>query len=204
MRCARRARAADAGVVKLEAVSRKEPLLAASTVADLTSQIAQVRENPTVPYDVAKDMSLDDIGQAMAATRAALVGAIEAAPDAAFEAQPENSEGEEVWSVGQIVGHCNGSLVNIGGQALKAAGLDLGEPPEALVAAAEEKIMSREDALAAARVVNTDDFIALLSDDENLDKTMTHDFFGVMSGRSWLYFAAMHEAEHVSQIKSLG
>jgi len=177
--------------------------MAATTLEDLTTQISQVREKPGLPYEVGKELSLDDIRQTMATTRAALVAAIEAAPDSAFEPQPDNDEGEEVWSVGPIIAHCNSSMMGIGGGAAKAAGLDLGDPPEALAAASESRVMGREEALAAARVVNPDDFFAMIPDDDKLDAESPHDFFGPMSGRTWLYFMAMHEAEHVAQVKAL-
>ena len=170
----------------------------------LASQIAAVRENPTIPYEEGKKLSLSDIGESMAATRAALAAAVENASDSAFEAQPANEEGEEVWSVGQIVGHCNGALLGIGGSAIGLIGIDLGPPPAELQATSESKIMSRDEALAAVNAVDTREFFAMIPDDENLDTTDTHDFFGTVSGRSWLYFMAMHEAEHVEQIKSLG
>ncbi len=178
--------------------------MAEITVDELQAQIGELRSNPTLAYDKGKDRSLAEIRQAMASTRAALVDAIENAPDAAFEEQPANDEGEEVWSVGPIVAHCNGSLLGIGGEALKLIELDAGEPPESLAAAAESKIMSRAEALAAASVVATDDFFEMIPDDENLDNSSEHDFFGTMTGRTWLYFMAMHEAEHVAQVKALG
>lgn len=178
--------------------------MAATTVEDLTGQIARVRENPGLPYEIGKDKSLDDLRQSMASARAALIAAIDAAPDSAFDEQPTAEDGEEVWSVGQIVGHCNDALLNIGGEALKLMEIELGEPPENLVAASEAKIMSREEAKSAAEVVAIGDFFAMLPDDDKLDNSTAHDFFGTMTGRSWLYFMAMHEAEHVAQIKALG
>lgn len=167
-------------------------------------QISQVRSNPGIPYEVAKDKSLDEIRQSMSQTRAALISAIQAASDSAFTEQPDNADGEEVWSVGPIVAHCNSSLLNIGKAAIDLIGIDLGEPPASLVAASESKVMSRQEALAAAQVVELDDFFAAIPDDESLDNTAEHDFFGTMNARSWLHFMAMHEAEHVAQIKSLG
>jgi len=178
--------------------------LTAVAVEVLSKQVAEVRENPGLPYEASKNLSLSDIAETMAATRAALVSAVEAAPDSAFGEQPANADGDEVWSVGQIVGHCNGSLLGIGSEALKLLGVDAGDPPEVLVATSEPKIMTREEALAAASVVDTGEFFSMIADDDNLDATGSHDFFGSVSGRSWLYFMAMHEGEHVVQIQSLG
>ena len=178
--------------------------MTAVSVEVLAGQVAAIRENPTIAYDESKNLSLSDIGETMAATRAALVEAVENASDSAFEAQPENEAGEEVWSVGQIVGHCNGALLGIGGSAIGLIGVDLGDPPADLQAVSEPKVMSRDEALAAVNVADTAQFFAMIPDDENLDNSETHDFFGPMSGRAWLYFAAMHEAEHVNQIKALG
>lgn len=178
--------------------------MAAVTVNELMTQIADVREHPNLPYEKGKDLRLDELRVAMAATRAALVEAITNASDSAFEAQPPNADGEEVWSVGQIVAHCNSSMMGIGGETLKLIELDAGEPPESLAAASVSKVMNREEALAAANAVATDDFFAMIPDNEKLDNSTTHDFFGTMNGRSWLYFMAMHESEHVAQIRALG
>lgn len=176
----------------------------AVTVNDLRDQIAQIRSQPTLAYEKGQHCSLDELRQAMSDTRLALVAAIRSASDSAFEPQPANDEGDEVWSVGPIVAHCNGAMMNIGGQALTQMGVEAGEPPAALAAAAESRVMSRDEAIASATVIDTDDFFAMIPDDERLDKAADHDFFGTMTGRTWLYFMAMHEAEHIGQIESLG
>ncbi len=177
--------------------------MTAVAVEELSKQVAQVRDNPGLPYEASKNLSLGDIAETMAATRTALAAAVESAPDSAFEEQPANAEGEEVWSVGQIVGHCNSALLSIGGEALKLIGIEAGEPPETLVAHSESKIMSRDEAVAAANAVDTNEFFAMIPDDGKLDETGSHDFFGNVSGRSWLYFMAMHEGEHVVQVRAL-
>lgn len=177
--------------------------MTAVSVDVLAEQVAAVRENPSLPYEKGKDLSLNDIADSVSGARSALISAIERAPDSAFDPQPNNADGEEVWSVGPIVAHCNGAMMGIGGSAVELMGLDLGDPPADLQAAAESKVMTRDEALAAATVINPSEFFAMIPDDDKLDKTETHDFFGTVSGRSWLYFVAMHEAEHVKQIEAL-
>ncbi|CAN5476792.1 hypothetical protein BH23CHL2_BH23CHL2_30340 [soil metagenome] len=64
--------------------------------------------------------------------------------------------------------------------------------------------MSRDEGLSWARAPSIEDFYALTPECADLDKTDTVKVFGTVSGRSRLYFTALHEVEHVEQIKSLG
>ncbi len=175
----------------------------APTVDQLAQQVARVRSEPGLPYELGKSVSLADLRAASNQTRAALVAAVAAAPESAFESQPTGEDGEDVWSVGEIVGHCNGAALGIGGSALKLIGVEAGDPPAAVQSASEPQVMTRSRAQEAAEAVKFDDFYSLIPEDADLDAAETHDFFGTMSARSWLYFMSMHEAEHVAQIEAL-
>jgi hypothetical protein len=128
---------------------------------------------------------------------------VDAAPDAAFAPQAANGEGEQNWSIGEIIGHANGTALGIGGTAMALVGAEMGEPPAALQSTSEPRVMDRAEASAAARAVDYTDLFGGLADDETLDNTEQHNFFGTMSARTWLYFMAMHEADHVNQIRDL-
>ena len=178
--------------------------MTAVPVDKLIVQISQVRQNPSIPYSEGKGLSLEDLHETLTSVRTALNEAIDAAPESAFSVQPINADGEEVWSVGQIVGHCNSAFISIGNNALQHVGASFDDPPDELSASAEIRMMDRAEASAAANSASVDDFLARIPDDTDLDVTSDYDFFGTMSCRAWIYFIALHEAEHVEQIRSLG
>jgi hypothetical protein len=177
--------------------------LAIPTMEQLVAQIGQVRENPSIPREASEGMNLEELRRTMSTIRSALVDAVAAAPDAAFEAQPANAEGEEVWGVGEILGHCNASAFNIGSSALSVMDVEAGEPPEPLRSWSESRVMTRDDARQAAEVAAPGAIYDLVPDGANLEAANESDFFGTMPARAWLYFMAMHEAEHVAQVKAL-
>lgn len=178
--------------------------MTAVPVDKLIVQISQVRHNPSIPYSEGKDLSLGDLRDTLSSVRSELIEAISAAPDHAFTDQPENAVGEEVWSAGQIVGHCNSAFISIGNSALQHIGASFDDPPDELSANAEIQVMSRDEALAAANTASVADFLTRIPADADLDATKDYDFFGTMSCRAWIYFVALHEAEHVEQIRAFG
>ncbi|MEZ4569298.1 MAG: DinB family protein [Thermomicrobiales bacterium] len=178
--------------------------MAAVSVEELYAQVNRVRENPNLPQQNGNELSHDDLRQTVKGARSALISAIKKAPDGAFAPQPDNDEGEEVWSIGEIVGHCNEALISIGSGAQELIGVDAGDPPAGLRSTSGPRTMSREEALQAANAFDADEYFEMIPDDERLDNASEHDFFGTMSARAWLYFIAMHESDHIYQIRSLG
>ncbi len=177
--------------------------MSAVTVDQLLEQVRRIREEPGLAFEESSNMSLEQVPDALESVRASLIAAVDAAPDSAFAPQPANGEGEAYWSVGEVVGHSNGTALGIGANLFQLSGHAPVEPPAALANSSEPRPMTRAEARQAARAVNYRELFGGLTDDSKLDATEEHNFFGTMSGRSWLYFIAMHEADHVNQIREL-
>lgn len=177
--------------------------MAARTSADLDAIAKQLlARQPVSLDDESRGLSRADLNELAANGRTELRAQIERAPDSAFEAQAA-VDGQEVWSIGEIIGHCNTSAWNIGGRPFQLFGSELGDPPAALAAYSDVRIRSRAESLEAVEAFDVDDYFARIPADADLEITSENDFFGTMTPRAWLFFLAVHEADHIGQIGDL-
>lgn len=172
-----------------------------STELDAIAKRLLARQ-PVSLNDESQGMSRAELYELVASGRAELRAEIERAPEGAFAAQPAPDD-QEVWSVGEIIGHCNASAWNIGGRPFQLLGSELGEAPGALAAHSDVRVRSRAEALEAVEAFDTDAYFARIPADADLEITSENDFFGTMTPRAWLFFLAVHEADHIGQIGEL-
>jgi hypothetical protein len=177
--------------------------MAARTSTELDAIAKQLlARQPVSLNDESRGLSRDELCELVVSGRADLRSQIELAPDSAFEAQAAQA-GQEVWSIGEIIGHCNTSAWNIGGRPLQLLDLELGDPPAALAAQSDVRLRSRAESLEAVGAFDVNAYFARIPTDADLEIESHNDFFGTMTPRAWLFFLAVHEADHIGQIGDL-
>jgi hypothetical protein len=152
--------------------------------------------------DESRGLSRNELCELVVSGRAELRSQVERASDSAFEAQATEND-QEVWSIGEIIGHCNTSAWNIGNRPFLLLDLELGEPPPALAAQSDVRLRSRAESLEAVDAFDVKAYFARIPADADLEIESHNDFFGTMTPRAWLFFLAVHEADHISQIGNL-
>lgn len=158
-------------------------------------------DRTTTLSTAAADHSLDDLVDSVRAVRRMVEGTLESLPATAFEAQ-EAPEGSENWSAGQVLSHVS----NIQSGVLQGVRTMLEMEP---VAPAPEHDMaaqpSQDEAQAILAQMNQtlDAFIAGIPAGADLDQTAEHPRFGDMSTRGWLLLMALHEGDHINQLRAL-
>lgn len=147
------------------------------------------------------DYELDELASSVHAVRRMMGSTLESLPDAAFASQPP-AEGEAAWSAGQIIAHLANSQASMTSQTRSL--LDM-PAPESSDRHDLERLPSRDDALAILAQINTgfDAFIAEVPADADLAKAAPHQRFGEMSGKGWMMLMALHESDHLRQVRAL-
>jgi hypothetical protein len=144
--------------------------------------------------------TLDEMTGAVRALRRMMASALESSPESAFAAQPA-ADGEAGWAAGQVIAHIANSQVSmigavrslLGMPAVDGARRDLDQLPD------------RDEALAtlAETSQSFDEFVSGIPADADLAKTMTHERFGEMSTNGWMMLIALHEGDHLRQVRAL-
>ena len=164
----------------------------------------QVRAQETTLAAAAEPYELDDIAAMIVGTRATLRGQIAELPDAAFEPQAADAEGNDVWSAGEIITHCNSALVSIGGRAFGLLDVTWEDADGAVAEYTEVRPLDRAGALAALDAVDLDAFLATVPADADLTVVgEPNPRFGEVPAKGWLMFIAIHEADHVGQYQEM-
>jgi hypothetical protein len=145
---------------------------------------------------------MDEMIASVRALRRMLRSTLESAPDAAFAAQPP-ADGEDAWAAGQIVAHLANSQASMSG-----AVRTLLEMPASSNGARRDVdaiLPSRDEALAILDTIKTDfdTFVAEIPANADTTRTMTHARFGDMSGKGWMLLMALHEGDHLRQVRAL-
>jgi hypothetical protein len=164
----------------------------------------QVRAQQLTLADAAEPYSLDDIAAMIVATRATLREQLTELPDAAFEPQAADSDGNAVWSAGEVITHCNSALMSIGGRAFGLLDVTWEDADGTLSEFTEIRPLDREGALAAVDAADLDAFLATIPDGADLTVVgEPNPRFGVVPAKGWLMFVAIHEADHVGQYQEM-
>ncbi len=152
--------------------------------------------------------SIPELKQAIVDVRSATRGQVEGLPSSAFAEQADDSEGNEVWSAGELICHVTSAFWFIGGRALELADIENPGPGEAVSPFLGEtpKVLSKQETidLLDAGDQATELYLSWIPDDADLSASADTEFFGEMSAKSWLMFVSVHEADHVRQLESLG
>ena len=153
--------------------------------------------------EASQGMTLDQLTNQAAQMRRELIAVTKTLPDAAFEPQSVDAGGNEVWSAGEIVTHCNFVLMRFAERGAALAGMETPTWSDELTASGEQRVLDKASAIAAAELVDHDDWFATIPADVDLENSDTSPALGKVSPRVWLHFMAVHEANHVEQLEEL-
>ncbi|RIK45587.1 MAG: hypothetical protein DCC58_05990 [Chloroflexi bacterium] len=170
------------------------------------ARAAVFRRRESTIDDEARRYTLRDWEHTLRHYTAAARATVERLPESAFQPQPDDPEGNPVWSAGQIVGHLFEAQVNIFFRAIRqAAGIDAAREATELTTAPLTTHTDREDALAILTAAD-DDIDALFAHlNIGIDLTAQHDIepFGQIGIGGLLMFAAIHAEDHATQLGEL-
>lgn len=149
--------------------------------------------------------TLADLLETALAVRIQLDTALTAVPDGGFTEQPNDAEGNAVWSAGQVVSHLSQALINMGVRTLDLSGVEHGGPDPALQAWAGTQLLDRTQSEAALRIgtQQIERLYALVPPDADFDKRVEHPTFGAVGVKGWLFLLPLHESSHVTQLRQI-
>ena len=143
------------------------------------------------------------------ATRAAIRSTLQELPGDAFEPQPDDPDGNENWSAGQVVSHICEARVRFDhyGVLRQMAGLPELPPSEGWSEyIGGPKLLNRSQALEALDLLEReyDDLANAIPDDADYTERVELPPFGTMGFRGILLQSLLHEHLHEEQLRDLG
>lgn len=154
---------------------------------------------------VAGRYSLPVLGKTMTTMIDAIAGVTRELPEVAFQAQPDDIDGSDVWSAGEIISH----LAEMEVAALPfwelASGRTLPDPPPTLVRAIRAAPATRDDCceiIEAIRDHNVATFAAI-ADTCTGEERAVHFAIGRVSVKEAILGSSLHLADHYHQLRSL-
>lgn len=151
--------------------------------------------------EAGQELALADLKETVLHIRGQMRAELDTLSDAAFERQPDDDEGREVWSAGQIISHICAAQAGMSpkvAQLLELESVEQTTVPETAIPDRSESIQALEQATSILRdVVNT------VPDELDVVRTFEHERFGTLGVRGWLVLTAIHEHGHVRQLRSL-
>jgi hypothetical protein len=156
------------------------------------------------------DAGVDDLAATILDRRARLRAVVVAAPEASFAPQPDNEQGQEVWSAGQCALHLVEAQYDVSEPAIVAlaspGGVDRFVQPPPARDIPSPAVLGREAVLPRIDAA-TPDFERLLDSiprDADLTATIAdHRYFGTINLQAILLITAWHEQGHAAQIARL-
>ena len=143
---------------------------------------------------------LDEMTSAVRALRRMMGSTLESLPDTAFAAQPA-AEGEAGWAAGQVVAHIANAQASMSSAVRSLLGMPAADGERRDL----DRLPARDEALTILAETNLgfDSFVSEIPTDADLTRTMTHERFGEMSAKGWLMLMALHESDHLRQVRAL-
>lgn len=166
------------------------------------------RERISTLDEEAEPYSLDDLRLALGVIRVGMRSEMEWLPDQAFEQQPADSSGDDVWSAGQVVNHVTHAQIGMTQwlhEALAIEPLSEAHPLTDLTDASTPGLLSREQALHALDVADRELEILFDRVPERIDPAAraSHPVFGDAGISGGLLSMAIHEDSHLEQLIDL-
>lgn len=126
-------------------------------------------------------------------------------PDAAFEMQPDDVDGSDVWSAGQVAGHL--ADMEVTSLPVWETILDrrLDPPADAVLNVIDRRLPDRQQATDAAEAIERSFealTAAILAQPEN-NRTAAHFVIGMVGVAGALLGACIHLADHLGQLEEL-
>jgi len=163
------------------------------------------RARATTMIEEAQRYSLADLEATLLQLRAEMREQLLGLPDAAFDAQPGNADGKPVWSAGQVIGHVRDAQMNTFLRACRrAAGLPSGPVAPSGGKNLEYDLQTRAQSLAILDesdrdVAQTIDALA----GADLERLVEDEKMGLCGLRDMLLFLAIHDDDHLWQLRAL-
>jgi len=175
----------------------------AETIQDQATNENSPHRGKSFLDEASQGMTREQLFSQAAQMRGELIAAVSTLPNGAFEPQLADANGNQVWSAGEVVTHCNAVLMRFAERGAALTGGDAPEWADELVASGELRVLDKDATIAAAELINLDDWFARIPLDADLENSADSPNLGKVSGRAWLYFMAVHEANHVEQLEEL-
>lgn len=147
-------------------------------------------------------LPLKDLIETILRVRHRMLVALDALPPAAFEPQPDDAEGNEVWSADQIVSHICASQLRFTESVGELVEYTIEPKTEDLEQESTLPMVEAKGALKTA-TVHLRQTLKSIPEDADMTKTKQHNRFGALGVKGWLVFFAVHEHDHVQQLRSL-
>lgn len=152
--------------------------------------------------------SLDDLRLTLGVIRLGTRSEIEWLPDRAFEEQPPDGNGNEVWTAGQVVNHIGDAQIGMTSWLHEALRLEPSECEHPLVNLTDAEYpgrLTREQALHVLDVAEMELETLFDAIPERIEPGMhaRHPAFGVAGVKGGLLIMAIHEHEHLEQLIGL-
>jgi DinB superfamily len=175
----------------------------AERVQDQATNENSVYRGQPILEETSRGVSLDELRERVVRVRQEMVDSTASLPPTAFETQPLDADGNPIWSAGEVVTHCNGVLMRFVEQAGGMIGIDAPTWSDEQAASGEQRALDKAAAVAAADLIDLSGWLAAIPSGADLESSVDHPAFGKLSGRAWLHFIAVHEANHVEQLEEL-
>ncbi|HUG16150.1 MAG TPA: DinB family protein [Thermomicrobiales bacterium] len=176
--------------------------VSSETIREIRATVFRRRESTLA--DEASRFSVVDLEVTLLSMRRDIRLLLETLPGAAFTAQPANDD--PVWSAGEIVAHLRHAQMNIFLRATRAAaGLAAGRDAERPDDDGVHPVRSRAASLAILDDADRDliEVFDSLPDAVDLERTVIDDKLGPTGVRDSLLFLAIHDDDHLGQLREL-
>lgn len=152
----------------------------------------------------AEKKTFEEMKPAVQEARAALFQELEGLTDAQAGFKPPGGEGEDAWSISEVLRHV---IQSEEGVALRIRALGLGDPARGsslgrVVGRANATIPELVRDLKAARFA-LEHSVGSIEGKEKLEPTAPHPFFGELNCRAWYLFQRVHDLDHVRQVQKI-
>jgi hypothetical protein len=175
----------------------------AERVQDQATNEHSVYRGQPILDETSQDKSLDELRSNVLLTRHAMIDSARSLPGGAFAVQSPDADGNPVWSAGEVITHCNSVLMGFTNRASGMMNIAAPDWTAEQYASEEERPLDRDAAIAAVELMDLSDWLAAIPADADLETSVDHPALGRLSGRAWLHFMAVHEANHVEQLEEL-
>ncbi len=132
----------------------------AETIQDQATNENSPHRGKSFLDEASQGMTREELFTQAAQMRRELIAAVRTLPDGAFEPQPADANGNQVWSAGEVITHCNAVLMRFAERGAALASGDTLEWPKELAASGEQRVLDKDATIAAAELINLDDWFA--------------------------------------------
>ena len=154
----------------------------------------------------AADRSVEDLKQTVIAVRRMLKAAATGLPESAYERQPDDVDGSDVWSAGEVISHIAETMIWTDANITKITGQAENLPSDEIKQHSEMRVRTKEESLAALDAADRElnRILDGIAEDIDTSATIDHDTFGTVGVKGWLLLTALHEGDHANQLRELG